>query len=104
MARLKLHPDPTFKAKVAISVAGAGPAHVEFTFKHRTRQEMDRFLESVKDMTDDVEMILAMTSGWDLSDEFSEQNVRQLVDGYIQAPAAIFDVYLQELSGNRRKN
>lgn len=104
MAKLKLQPDPTFKAKVPVAVAGAAPAPVEFTFKHRTRQEMDRFLSAVKDMEDDVEMILAMTTGWDLADDFNEMNVRQLVDSYIQAPAAIFDTYLQELSGNRRKN
>lgn len=104
MAKLKLQPDPTFKAKVEISVPGAAAAKVEFTFKHRTRQEMDRFLKAVSDMKDDTEMILALASGWDLADDFTEENVRTLCDCYIAAPAAIFDSYLQELSGNRRKN
>ncbi len=104
MAKLKLQPDPTFKAKVEISVPGGTPAKVEFTFKHRTRQEMDRFLKSVSDMKDDPEMILALATGWELADEFNEENVRTLCDSYISAPAAIFDAYLQELAGNRRKN
>lgn len=104
MAKLKLQPDPTFKAKVAISVPGAEPASVVFTFKYRSRQEMDRFLKSVSDMADDVEMILALATGWELADDFTEENVRTLVDSYISAPAEIFETYLKELTGNRSKN
>jgi hypothetical protein len=104
MAKLKLQPDPTFKAKVAIVVPGAEPSNVVFTFKHRSRQEMDRFLKAVSDMKDDVEMVMALATGWDLADDFTEENVRTLVDSYISAPAAIFEAYLSELTGNRRKN
>lgn len=104
MAKLKLQPDPSFKAKVAISVPGAEPANVVFTFKHRTRQEMDRFLKSVSDMADDVEMVMALATGWELADDFTEENVRTLVDSYISAPAAIFEAYLAQLTGNRAKN
>lgn len=104
MAKLKLVPDPTFKAKVEIAVPGATPAGVVFTFKHRSRQEMDRFLKQVSDMNDDVEMVMALAVGWELADDFTEENVRALVDSYISAPAAIFETYLKELTGNRSKN
>lgn len=104
MAKLKLQPDPTFKAKVEISVPGAAPASVVFTFKHRSRQEMDRFLKSVSDMKDDVEMVMALATGWELADDFNEENVKALVDSYISAPASIFEVYIKELTGARSKN
>jgi hypothetical protein len=104
MAKLKLQPDPTFKAKVAIPVPGAEPASVEFTFKHRSKDEMDRFLKSVADMEGDFEMVMAVATGWDLVDEFTAANVKALIGNYIAAPAAIFEAYLAELAGNRRKN
>lgn len=106
MAKLKLQPDPTFKAKVEIAVPGSAPASVVFTFKHRSRQEMERFLKTVNDgeVEDDVNLILAIASGWELADEFTEENVRTLVDSYISAPAAIFETYARELSGAKRKN
>lgn len=104
MAKLKLQPDPTFKAKVEIAVPGAAPASVVFTFKHRTRQEMERFLPTVTEMQDDAQLIMALCTGWELADDFTEENVRALVDAYIAAPGAIFEAYIKELTGNRTKN
>lgn len=104
MAKLKLQPDPTFKAKVEIAVPGATPASVVFTFKHRTRQEMERFLPSVTQMEDDAQLIMAVATGWELADDFTEENVKALADSYISAPAAIFEAYLKELTGARSKN
>lgn len=104
MAKIKLQPDPTFKAKVEISVPGAAPVKVEFTFKHRTRQELDRFIKSVSEMESDTVMVMSLATAWELADDFNEENVGKLCDSYIGAPAAIFDAYLQELVGNRRKN
>jgi hypothetical protein len=106
MAKIKLQPDPTFKAKVEIAIPGGAPVGVSFTFKYRTRQEMDRFIESVNDnaFDDDVKMVLAMVVGWELDDTFSEENVRILVDSYISSPVAIFETYCREITGVRRKN
>lgn len=104
MAKLKLQPDPTFQAKVEIAVPGAAPAGVVFTFKHRTRQEMERFLPTVGEMENDTQMVMAICTGWELADEFNVANVAALVDSYISAPAAIFEAYLKELTGARAKN
>jgi len=104
MSRIKLQPDPTFKAKVDIAVPGAAPAGVVFTFKHRTRQEMERFLPTVNEMKDDAQLIMAVAVGWELADDFTEANVSALADAYIAAPAAIFEAYLKELTGARTKN
>lgn len=46
MTKLKLNPEPTFKATVGIPVPGVGNVDVEFTFKHRTRKAITDFLEA----------------------------------------------------------
>jgi GMP synthase PP-ATPase subunit len=103
MAKLQLQPNPTFKARVEIPVPGASPVKVEFVFKHRTRDEMDKFLKSLDGM-DDVEMIQKIAAGWELVDDFNEENIRTLVQGYIAAPREIFEAYLAAMTGARQKN
>lgn len=105
MAKLKLNPEPTFKAKVGIPVPGARPVDVEFTFKYRTREQMLEFFE--RDGADDEkdEQTLAhVVVGWDLDDEFTPENVARLCNNYPGAGKAIFARYLEESSGARAKN
>lgn len=104
MAKLKLNPNPTFKAKVEIPVPGEAPVKVEFTFKHRTREEVQQLLEKLDETEHDVELVMKVASGWELLDDFNAENVRLLVDNYIASPKAIFEAYLQALTGARSKN
>jgi hypothetical protein len=103
MAKLKLQPDPTFSAKVAIPVAGASPVEVEFTFRHRGRKELAAFAESVKD-SGDADLIMSMATGWELEDEFNAANVALLVENYYQAPNAVWTAYLDALTQAKEKN
>lgn len=103
MAKLKLQPDPTFRAKVGIPVAGGDAVEVEFTFKHRTREGLDKFIAEAKDMPD-PDAIMAMASAWELEDAFTKDNVTQLAQNYIGAPRAIFDKYVDELVNARLGN
>lgn len=103
MAKIKLIPDPTFTEKVAVPVPGKGAVDVQFTFKHRTREEMQSFLSQQKDM-DDVQLIMACASGWELADTFDEANVKEFVSQYIAGPAAVFETYCAALTGARLKN
>lgn len=104
MAKLKLKPNPTFPLKVEVHVPGHEPGEIIFTAKHRSKDDMEEFIKAVAEMKDDASLILAIASGWDLENEFNETNVRALAIDYIDAPRAVFDGYLRELSGNRRKN
>lgn len=104
MAKLKLNPDPTFSGKVAVHVPGSEPADVVLTFKHRSRSEFLAFNKKVKDMKDDVELIKAIATGWDLEDDFNDKNIRTLVEEYIDFPSAAFIEYCKELTGARAKN
>jgi hypothetical protein len=95
MPKLKLNPEPTFKAKVAIPVKGGDSAEVLFTFKSRTRDEMKDFSESRKDKTD-LETFSEMVVGWDLDDAFNPENVERLLQNYIGAGVACYMVYMDE--------
>jgi hypothetical protein len=104
MAKLKLQPDPTFKAKVAIQAAGEeGVDPVEFTFKHRTRDEVDEFLKASADLRD-AGLIMEVAIGWELSDAFTAENINKLAQNYITAPRTIVNAYIDELVKAREKN
>ena len=103
MAKLKLNPEPTFKAKVGIPVPGSRPAEVLFTFKHRTRDEVLAWVEGSHDATD-VESVLDVVVGWELEDEFNRDNVERLCNNYPGSGLVIVSAYLDELRGARVKN
>ncbi len=102
MTKLKLAAEPTFKAKVAIPVPGGESADVEFTFKHRTRDQVVEWLE--KRDTSDIDSVKDCAMGWDLDDEFNDENVTRLCQNYLGAGFAIVTAYLSELRGARAKN
>lgn len=104
MAKLKLNPAPTFKAKVGIPVHGsAKPVEVEFTFKHRPRSDLMPWLDAQKERPD-AELVMEIAEGWELDDEFNAENCARLCDNYAGAGQAIVLGYLEELSGHRAKN
>lgn len=108
--KIKLVQDPTFTAKVPVPVHGDGAVDTEFTFKHRTRSEMETFLKRVnvphgqEGALTDVQLVMECACGWELADTFNEENVKEFVSQYIGGPAAVFDTYVLEMAGARLKN
>lgn len=103
MAKLKLNPEPTFKADVPVPVPGAGSAKVKFTFKWRKRDEIVDWLDAAKDMTD-AQIIMDSAIGWELDDEFTLENAERLCNTYTGAGREFVNTYLDELRGVRAKN
>jgi hypothetical protein len=103
MGKLKLQPDPTFKSKVGIPVVGDVDALVEFTFKFRTKDELQAFIAISADRPD-TETILEMATAWDLTDPFNAASIDLLVQTHIGAPRSIFDKYVDEHTKVRAKN
>lgn len=103
MAKITLVPNPTFDAKVPVPVPGSGEVDTVFTFKYRTREEMQKFLAEHKDM-DDTQLVMGCASGWELADPFDEKNVKEFASKYIAGPAAVFETYCAEMTGARLKN
>lgn len=103
MAKLKLNPDPVFKAKVPIPVPGSAPVKVEFTFKHKTRQQVLAWMEDRRE-DDEVGVFREIVAGWELDDEFSDENIKRLCDNYAGAGFVVLHTYLDELRGARQGN
>lgn len=101
--KLRLVPDPTFKAKVAIPVPGQRDALVEFTFKYRNADQLLEWVSNSRDALD-ADLVFECAIGWALDDEFTADNVRTLCNNYPGAGNAIVSVYLDESRGARAKN
>lgn len=101
--KFKLCPDPTFVAPVLIPVHGAAAVPVNFTFKYRTRAEFMAFTEKMKDL-DNVQLLLAIASGWELAEPFDEEHLKQLDEHYMGAAKAALDVYIEQNAQSRLGN
>lgn len=102
-AKLSLAVAAIFKSIVAIPVAGGKSADVEFSFKHRTRDDFKAFVDNLPGM-EDVDALMEIISGWDLDEPFSKESVEKLVQRYMGSARAVLDVYVAELTGARAKN
>jgi hypothetical protein len=101
MATLSLTPNPTFSASVLIPIPGADPVPVQFTFRHRNRQELKDWLSKERE---DVDAILEMATAWDLAEPFERPAVELLVKNYFGSAQAAIEKYLSELTAAKRKN
>jgi hypothetical protein len=101
--KFSLVPSPTFKALVSIQIPGGRAAEIEFTFKHRNRDEFKEFTDTLEGRKD-VDILLDIASGWDLDDAFEAKNVQQLVDNYLGSARAVLNAYVAELTAARAKN
>lgn len=106
---LSLKANPTFKHPVSIHVPGGSPVIVEFEFKHRTKQQMLDWLtekeQKIKEKKfHELDYVLEMVVGWELSDKFDKKNVGLLLQHYHAAAAAIGAAYVKELGTYRLGN
>jgi len=98
-----LTPNPTFKATVMIPVPGESAAPVEFTFKHKTRDQYNEYMASIEGKSY-AEIVMDIASGWDLSDPFDKDSIEKMTQNYIGSGMVVFDTYVQELTAARTKN
>lgn len=101
--KLILAASPTFKARVAIPVAGEQSVPVEFTFKHRAKDDFSAWLKDLSG-TDDIDLIKDVASAWDLEDEFNADNLRALTQAHGGAARAIVEKYISEQTGAKLGN
>ena len=96
MAKLRLVANPTFQAKVGIPIAGGESVDVLMTFKHRTKTDLYAFVSDASGK-EDIDLFMAMVSGWELEDEFTRENAATLLENYHGAGLATFRVYIDQL-------
>ena len=101
----RLEPNPSFWARVALSIPGKEkPAYIEIEFKHKSRENLKEFLESLSDR-DDLEALSEIITNWKGVDaDFSRENLSEMLANYPKAAHEIFSVYHEEMLEARRKN
>lgn len=116
MAKLKLVADPTFSAMVKIPVPGKPePEEVLFTFKHRTRTQLDEHFMAIGKRNaatgeggiprdQEVKDIMDVATGWDLAEPFTAENVGTFLDNYHRAGWEIGTAYVRELMQAKEGN
>jgi hypothetical protein len=99
----KIAANPTFVAPVDIPVAGGKDHTAKFTFKHRTKDELIEWRKSITGKVD-TDLFLEMVEGWDLTEEFSKENVDLLLQHRQGVAWNTYMVYIEELGKHREKN
>lgn len=101
----KLQPNPTFFAKVDLSVPGESkPQSVEIEFRHMTCKELNSRAERIAKQTN-FEALSEIIVGWKGIDApFSGESLEALIDNYPMAAGELFSAFNRELFEARRKN
>lgn len=100
----KLNPEPTFRATVAIPVAGAESAELEFEFRHKTRDEAKAWFASFAGRSE-ADCLMDIVAGWHNCEAvFGKEALETLLQNYAQAGNAILAAYASELIGARLGN
>lgn len=100
----KLQPSPTFTVPVAIPVAGADPALIRITFRHRGKAEIKAFLDQATGR-DDIDSMWEIVYGWDDVDaDFCRETLASLLDAYPGAALALLTAWVDELGKAVAKN
>lgn len=102
----KLNPNPTFKTTVHIPVPGEKAEPVAFTFRHKSRSQLDAMLKALADgemKFDDA--VKEITVEWTYPGvDFSPEALDQCLDMFPGSGLAIFTAFREALLEARRKN
>lgn len=125
MAKFTLIQNPTFKADVMLPTVGGEPVKVEFEFKYRDRIELaDLYADwgerhkalglkseevGLKQFTTllidlQVEQLKAIVAGWDVDEDFTDENLRILVSSISATPSVVLGAYSDAFSKARLGN
>lgn len=106
---LKITLEPTFEAKVKITVPGKEePGTIPLVFKYRNRDEFREYMDSMK--TEEgkkktiAESLPDFVESWGLNVEFNHQNIETFLCNYPAAYGEIFQRYCELLLSSRLKN
>jgi hypothetical protein len=108
---LKIKANPTFLAKVLITVAGeAMPAAVDVIFRHKSAKALTDWWKDAAQKPVAAALSTVIVSIDGLHDEqgnavaYSEAALIQFLDEYHAAGAELLDAYFRELTESRAKN
>lgn len=94
---------PDFKLPVTFTMPNGEDATIIFTVRHLSSKEVQDMYANQGEMNDS-EFITKIASGWNLEEEFNEENSRKLVQYYPSAAYNLTATYIKALAGHRAKN
>jgi len=102
----KLQPNPTFKTLVHIPIPGEKAEGVLFTFKHRSRTQLDELLKKMSEGAIDFDAaVKEIVVEWTYPGvDFSDDALAQCLDMFPGSGLAIFSAFRESLLEARRKN
>lgn len=118
--------DPTFTTTVNLPAPGQAPVPVSFTFKWMDRESLAKFHDERKAFAEaffekakagaanaeiakmavdfEVPQLKSIIVGWDIEEEFNDENLRALVESGSELPGAIVNGYLEAYHAAREGN
>lgn len=100
--KLTLAPLPDFNLPVVFQMPNGERAEMSFKVRHIKASEVQELY--VKEGVKDSDFILKVATGWNLPEEFNEENAIELIGYYPAAAIALTQAYLSALAGQRAKN
>ena len=101
----KLNPNPTFTAKVPLSIPGESKrATVDVEFKHLSRKAIQEFFQNLEGKTDAESLAEIIVSWKGIDAAYSAETLATLLDNYPAAGRELFEAFRLELMEARAKN
>lgn len=94
---------PDFKLPVTFNMPNGEEAKIVFTVRHLSSAEVQEMYSNEEGMKDN-EFITRIASGWNIEEEFNEENAAKLVQYYPASAYALTSAYMKALAGQRAKN
>lgn len=101
----KLNPNPTFWAKVPLTVPGRDKQEiVEVEFIHMNRDDLKDYFNNLEGK-DDAEALGEIINNWrEIDADYTAENLGRLLKNYPAAALDFFHAYRHEVLESRRKN
>jgi hypothetical protein len=106
MAKITIAAAPTFKATAKIPAPEGKTLAIEFVFRHRTKEELERWStgDEAKNRSE-VDTILGMAEGWtNVEEPFNAEELTKLCQSFHAAGRTIATTYMEELMQARLGN
>lgn len=105
MAKLKIRKLENFPLPIDVTLPNGEVERIVFTAKHRKPKDVSDLFNAEEDKRPgDLEFLKEFASGWDLEEEFNDENIREALELFPQIIVAFTYGYMQALTGNRVKN
>lgn len=103
MAKFKLKPVSDFKLPIKFVMPNGDEAEIVFTVKHEKASAVNSLFQQ-ETPPSDLEFIKQFATGWDLDEEFNDENLNEAIEFFPAMVVSFSHAYIGALAGNRAKN